>query len=95
MEKTSEQEMEEIREKVFGIISEQLDVEVEKITPEREFTPEDLGADSLDRIELVMAFEKAFEIEIPDEKAERIKTVGQAIGILREELEEKQRSLKK
>ena len=65
-------------EKVKQIIVEQLGVDEAEVTPSASFT-DDLGADSLDIVELVMAFEEAFEIEIPDEAAEKIKTVKDAV----------------
>jgi len=65
-------------EKVRQIIVEQLGVEESEVTPSASFQ-DDLGADSLDIVELVMAFEEAFDIEIPDEEAEKIKTVKDAI----------------
>jgi len=68
----------EITEKVKQIISEQLGVEEAEVTPSASFI-DDLGADSLDTVELVMAFEEAFGIEIPDEDAEKIATVKDAI----------------
>jgi acyl carrier protein len=71
----------EIEEKVKKIISEQLNVEITEIKPEASFI-EDLGADSLDTVELVMAFEDEFGIEIPDEDAEKIKTVGDVINAI-------------
>ncbi len=67
-----------IEEKVKSIIVEQLEVDLEQVTPEAKFDS-DLDADSLDVVELVMAFEEAFDIEIPDEDAEKILTVQQAI----------------
>jgi len=67
-----------VEEKVNEIIAKQLGVNASEITPESSFV-EDLGADSLDTVELVMAFEEAFGIEIPDEDAEKIKTVRNAI----------------
>lgn len=67
-----------IEEKVKEIIAKQLGVKPLEITPEASFV-EDLGADSLDTVELVMAFEEAFKIEIPDEDAEKITKVGDAI----------------
>lgn len=65
-------------EKVIDIISEQLSVEKDKVVPSASFV-DDLGADSLDLVELIMAMEEAFEIEIPDEVAEKIVTVQDAI----------------
>lgn len=69
---------ENITEKVRDIIVEQLGVNPEQVTPEAKFI-EDLGADSLDTVELVMALEEEFECEIPDEEAEKITSVQQAI----------------
>ena len=69
---------EEIVEKVKGIIIEQLGVDEEEVTLKASFT-DDLGADSLDNVELVMALEEEFDIEIPDEEAEKITTVQEAI----------------
>lgn len=66
-------------EKVIGIISEQLSVEKDKVVPSASFV-DDLGADSLDLVELIMAMEEAFDIEIPDEVAEKIVTVQDAIN---------------
>ncbi|MDH5543436.1 MAG: acyl carrier protein [Nitrospinota bacterium] len=63
-----------VEEKVNEIIAQQLDVKIEEIKPESSFI-EDLGADSLDTAELVMAFEEAFDIEIPDDDAEKIQKV--------------------
>ncbi len=65
-------------ERVKKIIVEQLGVEPDEVTPEASIT-DDLGADSLDQVELVMAFETEFGIDIPDEEAEKIKTVGDAV----------------
>ncbi len=64
--------------KVNDIIAKQLGIDIEKVTPEASFI-EDLGADSLDTVELVMAFEEAFNIEIPDEDAEKILKVQDAV----------------
>lgn len=68
----------EILEKVKKIVVEQLEVEEDQVTPEASFAT-DLGADSLDTVELVMALEEEFDIEIPDEVAEQIDTVGKAV----------------
>ncbi len=65
-------------DKVKKIIVEQLGVDESEVTPEASIT-DDLGADSLDQVELVMAFETEFNIDIPDEEAEKIKTVGDAV----------------
>lgn len=73
--------MSEIAEKVKAIIVEKLGVEESEVTPEASFT-NDLGADSLDTVELIMEFEKEFNISIPDDQAENIGTVGQAITYL-------------
>ncbi len=70
--------MASIDERVKQIIVEQLGVDEAEVTPSASFV-DDLGADSLDTVELVMAFEEAFEIEIPDEDAEKIRTVQDAI----------------
>lgn len=67
-----------VAEKVKQIVSEQLGVDEGEVTPTASFV-DDLGADSLDTVELVMAFEEAFEIEIPDEDAEKIRTVQDAV----------------
>ena len=67
-----------IEAKVKEIIVEQLRVEPDQVKPEAQFV-NDLGADSLDTVELIMALEEAFDIEIPDEQAEKIKTVGEAL----------------
>ena len=74
--------MSDVAEKVKKIVAEHLGIDdMEKITEDAKFI-DDLGADSLDTVELVMAFEEAFDIEIPDEKAETILTVGDAISHL-------------
>jgi acyl carrier protein len=77
--------MPELQDKVKDIIVEELGVEREKLTNEASFM-EDLGADSLDTVELVMAFEKEFNIDIPDEDAEKMRTVGDAMNYLREKV---------
>ncbi len=71
-----------VDERVKKIIAEQLGVEEGEVTPEASFV-EDLGADSLDTVELVMALEEEFEIEIPDEDAEKILTVGKALDYIK------------
>jgi acyl carrier protein len=73
--------MAEHEAKIKDIIQKELGVEPEKLTPEASFI-EDLGADSLDIVELVMEFEKEFNIDIPDEDAEKLRTVGDAIAYL-------------
>ena len=73
--------MSENAARVREIIAQELGVEQEKVTDEANFV-EDLGADSLDTVELVMAFEEEFGVEIPDEDAEEMQTVGQAIAYL-------------
>jgi acyl carrier protein len=73
--------MASIDERVKQIIVEQLGVDEAEVTPNASFV-DDLGADSLDTVELVMAFEEAFEIEIPDEDAEKIRTVKDAIDYI-------------
>jgi acyl carrier protein len=78
-------DMKQLEEKVKDIIVEELGVEREKLTNEASFM-EDLGADSLDTVELVMAFEKEFDIDIPDEEAEKLRTVGQALEYLHQKM---------
>lgn len=73
--------MSDVAEKVKSIIVDKLGVDMSEVTPDASFT-NDLGADSLDTVELIMEFEKEFEISIPDEQAENIQTVGQAIEYL-------------
>ncbi|MGC1783468.1 MAG: acyl carrier protein [Acidobacteriaceae bacterium] len=71
-----------VEEKVKQIIVEQLQVDEAEVTPTASFQ-EDLGADSLDVVELVMQFEEAFDMEIPDEEAEKIKTVQDAVDYIK------------
>lgn len=71
-----------LEDQVRDIIVEQLGVNAEQVTPEASFI-EDLGADSLDTVELVMAFEEKFKAEIPDEEAEKLTTVGAVINYLK------------
>ncbi|MAC91168.1 MAG: acyl carrier protein [Gammaproteobacteria bacterium] len=73
--------MSNIEEQVKGIVAEQLGVKEEEVTNEASFV-DDLGADSLDTVELVMALEEEFDTEIPDEEAEKITTVQQAIDFV-------------
>jgi len=73
--------MAEVEEKVKNIICEQLDVSEEDVVPEASFV-DDLGADSLDQVELIMAMEEEFELSIPDEDAEKIGTVQDAIDYI-------------
>ena len=75
--------MSDVAERVKKIVVEHLGVEEAKVTEDASFI-DDLGADSLDTVELVMAFEEEFEIEIPDEDAEQLQTVGDAIRYLKE-----------
>jgi acyl carrier protein len=75
--------MSELTDKIRSIIAEQLGVKAEEVVDDASFT-EDLGADSLDTVELVMALEEEFGIEIPDEDAEKMSTVGQAIQYIEE-----------
>ena len=74
--------MSDIGERVKKIVVEHLGVEPEKVVDNASFI-DDLGADSLDTVELVMAFEEEFGIEIPDDAAEKIQTVGDAIGFIK------------
>lgn len=75
--------MADIKERVVAIIVDKLGVDEGEITPEASFT-NDLGADSLDTVELIMEFEKEFNIAIPDDQAENIATVGEAIKYIEE-----------
>ena len=73
--------MSDIANKVKDIVVEQLGVDADKVVEGANFI-DDLGADSLDTVELVMAFEEEFDVEIPDEAAEKIKTVGDAVSFI-------------
>ncbi len=77
-----------VADKVRQIIAEQLGVKVEDVTPQSSFI-DDLGADSLDTVELVMALEEEFSIEIPDEDAEKMTNVGEAIKYIEEKASSK------
>jgi len=81
-----------IEEKVKDIIVEQLGVNPEQVTPQASFI-EDLGADSLDIVELVMAFEEEFGVEVPDEDAEKLQTVGDVIKYIEDKSSKQQLSL--
>jgi acyl carrier protein len=78
-------DMKQLEEKVKDIIVEELGVERDKLKADASFM-EDLGADSLDTVELVMAFEKEFDIDIPDEEAEKLRTVGDAMKYLHDKM---------
>ena len=78
-------DMANLEARVKDIIAEELGVEREKLTAEASFM-EDLGADSLDTVELVMAFEKEFDLDIPDEEAEKLRTVGDALNYLHQRM---------
>ncbi len=73
--------VENVKERVTNIIVEKLSVEPDQVKPEAQFV-NDLGADSLDTVELIMGLEEEFNIEIPDDQAEKIKTVGEAISYI-------------
>lgn len=75
--------MSDKKAKVIDIIVDKLGVDPSEVTPEASFT-NDLGADSLDTVELIMEFEKEFNMSIPDDQAENIQTVGQAIAYIEE-----------
>jgi acyl carrier protein len=77
-----------VEERVIEIVSEQMGVAKDQITKETSFV-NDLGADSLDTVELVMELEEEFDITIPDEKAEEIQTVGQAVAYIEEHTKNK------
>ncbi len=72
-----------MEEKIKRIIADQLGIDVNQIKPESKFV-DDLGADSLDVVELIMAFEEEFDVEIPDEDAEKIQTVADVINYIKE-----------
>jgi acyl carrier protein len=76
----------QLEQRVTNIIVNHLNISQEEVIPEASFV-DDLGADSLDIVELVMAMEEEFDIEIPDEDAEKIQTIGDAISYLKEKLE--------
>lgn len=78
--------MASVFDRVKGIVVEQLGVEADQVTPQSKFV-EDLGADSLDVVELVMALEEEFDLEIPDEDAEKIVTVGEAAKYIESHVE--------
>ena len=71
-----------IEEKIKKIVAEKLSVEPEEVVPEASFV-DDLGADSLDLVELIMAMEEAFDIEVPDEEAEKLQTVQDAVNYIK------------
>lgn len=83
--------MASVEERVINIVSEQLGVSKDQIKPETSFV-NDLGADSLDTVELVMELEEEFDIQIPDEVAEKIQTVGQAIEHIQKAVENSEAS---
>ena len=80
--------MSNVQDKVRSIIAEQLGVKPEQVTPQASFI-DDLGADSLDTVELVMALEEEFGIEIPDEEAEKLVTVGDALRYIEQKAGQK------
>lgn len=75
-----------VLEKMKEILAEQLDADINTITPETDIA-DDLGADSLDVVEMLMTIEVEFEIEIPDEKIESLKTVGQVVEYIQEQID--------
>ncbi|WP_420831265.1 acyl carrier protein [Alkalimarinus sediminis] len=81
-----EDSMSDIQSRIIKVICDQLDVEEDKVTAEAHFI-DDLGADSLDTVELVMAFEEEFDVEIPDDMAEQIKTVNDVIALVSDKVE--------
>ncbi|MDE2889453.1 MAG: acyl carrier protein [Gemmatimonadota bacterium] len=78
---------EDIQQKVVDLIVDQLGVDADSVTPEAHFI-DDLGADSLDTVELVMAFEEEFDMEVPDEDAEKLETVSDVTVYLKQRLNE-------
>ena len=72
-----------IESQVIDVIVEQLGVDREKVTPDAKFI-DDLGADSLDTVELVMSFEEKFSVDVPDEEAEKLKSVSDAVAYIKE-----------
>lgn len=82
-----EERMSDIQDRVKKIIIDQLNVEEEQVTPTAHFV-EDLGADSLDNVEMVMAFESEFELEIPDEDTERITNMQEAVSYIQSRMVE-------
>jgi acyl carrier protein len=78
----------DIESKVKEIIVQELGVTADQVTPEAKFI-EDLGADSLDTVELVMAFEEEFGVQVPDEDSEKLQTVGNVVEYLKDKLENK------
>ncbi|MBO5995704.1 MAG: acyl carrier protein [Acetobacter sp.] len=76
--------MDDIADKVRKIVVEHLGIEEDKVTPDSSFV-DDLGADSLDTVELVMAFEEAFNVEIPEDTAEKITTIREAVDYIRKQ----------
>ena len=80
--------IENLEAKVKSIIIEQLAVDASEVTEKAQFV-QDLGADSLDTVQLVMALEEAFDVEIPDEDAEKIKTVGEAVTYIKDKAAKK------
>ena len=81
--------MASVKERVIDIVAEQLGVSKDQVTPETSFV-NDLGAASLDTVELVMELEEEFDIQIPDDQAEKIKTVGEAIDFIEAAVKNKQ-----
>ena len=79
---------ENLEDRVKKIIVTQLAVDIAEVNPQSQFV-QDLGADSLDTVELVMALEEEFDVEIPDEDAEKIKTVGEAVTYIKDKLSRK------